>query len=166
MAQQNTNPIMYVTELIIFLVALYFLARTVLVIAGNVKGPVIRTWQYYGPEEPIYQPIPHFLLWFGLFSLILPSIATIHFPMEAVAFLFIVIAYFLFTNPHIARKYPHIFLRYPRWMYELNARTGRYERRRIAFMWLRLPRRLRAVYNSDDHAFAEWADFVILGTFL
>jgi hypothetical protein len=48
---------------------------------------------------------------------------------------------------------------------ELVGRTTRAERRRLAYMWLRLPAKLRLIYNSNDRAFMEWADMVILSTF-
>ena len=38
------------------------------------------------------------------------------------------------------RAHPQIFLAFPRWYAELRERTTREERRRIAYMWLCLPR--------------------------
>jgi hypothetical protein len=64
----------------------------------------------------------------------------------------------------IVAKYHFMFLKLPRWYHELRDRTSRYERRRIAYMWLHLPLRLRITYNSSDRAFSQWADFVIMGT--
>ena len=53
----------------------------------------------------------------------------------------------------------------PGWYADLYPRTTLIERRRIAYMWLRLPRALRHHYNQHDDAFLRWADLVIVGTF-
>ncbi len=61
-------------------------------------------------------------------------------------------------------QYPDIFLSLPHWYVELRERTTREERRRIAYMWLCLPRSTRLHYNGSDRNFQIWADQVILAT--
>jgi hypothetical protein len=75
-------------------------------------------------------------------------------------------AYFSYRYPHLTGQKHGLFLNHPRWLFELGERTSRLERRRIAYMWLRLPLRLRLIYNSNDRAFLEWADMVILSTLM
>ena len=55
-------------------------------------------------------------------------------------------------------------MRYPRWYSELNDRTTREERRRLGYMWLRLPISLKMVYDTNDHAFFQWVDLVLVAT--
>lgn len=141
-----------------------FLARTVLIIAGYLKGPVLQRFERYGPEEFFYQPIPMFLVALSAFLISFNEVLGTGIPIAPLVVLFLLVAYFLWAMPEFSHRYPKILLRYPYWLTELKERTGRYERRRIAYMWLRLPKRLKSVYNSNDRAFQEWADFVILGT--
>lgn len=52
----------------------------------------------------------------------------------------------------------------PRWYDTFLDQTSRYERRRIAYMWLRLPVRTRWIYNASDNFFFQWIDLVILAS--
>jgi hypothetical protein len=53
---------------------------------------------------------------------------------------------------------------YPIWHRKLRDYTSRYERRRIGYLWLRLPPHLRALLNRHDEIFLQWADFVVMGS--
>ena len=154
-----------IIQLIMLTLSGIFLARTVLIIAGYLKGPVLQRFERYGPEEFFYQPIPMFLVALSAFLISFNEVLGMGVPIAPLVVLFLLLAYFLWAAPEVSQRYPKILLRYPYWLTELKERTGRYERRRIAYMWLRLPKRLKSVYNSNDRAFQEWADFVILGTF-
>ncbi|MCI0713358.1 MAG: hypothetical protein L0154_24595 [Chloroflexi bacterium] len=153
-----------IIQLLMLTISGVFLARTVLIIAGYLKGPVLQRFERYGPEEFFYQPIPMFLVALSAFLISFNEVLGTGIPIAPLVVLFLLVAYGLWAMPEFSHRYPKILLRYPYWLTELKERTGRYERRRIAYMWLRLPKRLKSVYNSNDRAFQEWADFVILGT--
>ena len=152
-------------RLIIFVITSVFFIRTVLIISGKLKGPILRQFEHYGPDEFFYQPLPAFLGWFGAFMVALGGLLNATSIFMPISILFWIVATIIWTMPELSTKYPQILLRYPLWLTEIQQRTERYERRRMAYMWLRLSRRLRRTYNSNDTAFREWADFIILGTF-
>ncbi len=150
------------------LLSLIFLMRTVLILSGLLKGPILQTFEKYGDAETVYYPLPSLLLWSGIlvFSLgpwIAPGLRSWS-PVILMGGLLLIAAYFAYTNPKFALQHAGIFLIYPRWYYELRERTSRYERRRLAYMWLALPRGLRLAYNGSDRAFNQWADLVIMAT--
>ena len=154
--------------LIPLLISLGFLLRTAMVLTGLLKGPILETFEKYGDIGNVYYPLPSILLWGGILVLSVTSLiadrASIFLPTMPIGLLLVIASYAAYTNPQIARQYPRIFMSYPRWYFELRERTSRYERRRLAYMWLWLPRRLRLIYNASDHAFNQWADLVILAT--
>lgn len=154
--------------LIPLILSLIFLMRTVLMMAGFLKGPILATFEKYGDAENVYYPLPSLLLWSGMLVLsvgpwIAPGLRS-WVPIVLPSLLLFIGAYAAYTNPDFALQHPDIFLSYPRWYYELRERTSRYERRRIAYMWLTLPPRLRLAYNGSDRAFNQWADLVIMAT--
>jgi hypothetical protein len=159
---------MAMLEFIPLFVSLGFLIRTTLIMVGILKGPILHTFEKYGDTETIYYPLPSLLLWGGVFVVTcafwlaapLGSWAAIAMP----GILLIGGAYYAYTHPEIAQQYPQIFMSYPRWYFELRERTSRYERRRIAYMWLWLPRRMQMAFNGSDQAFNQWADLVIIAT--
>lgn len=144
------------------------LARELLIVAGLLKDPILRAFEKYGDTESIYYPLPGLLLWFGLllFGLgllvgpVLGSVAPLVLPALGLTGA----ALWCYQHPELARRYPDLLMRYPRWYAELRERTSRYERRRLAYLWLTLPRRLRLRYNGSDRAFNHWADLVIMAT--
>ncbi len=155
--------------LIAFIISLIFLIRTVLIITGLLKDPVLRTFEKYGDDENIFNPLNSLLLWTGLLivsisPILANSLVTSMFSVALPGLLMIGGAYFLITNPQFVRQYPNIFFIYPRWYHELRSRTTRSERRRIAYKWLWLPNRLRLAYNGNDRAFSQWADLIIMAT--
>ena len=151
-------------EVTLFITTFVFFMRTILIIGGKLKGPILRHFEYYGPDEFFYQPLPAFLGWFGAFIIALDGLLNVKFLFMPIVILFWIVGFGIWSTPELSMRYPRLLLRYPIWLHEIRQRTGRYERRRIAYMWLRLPRRLRNTYNSNDNAFREWADFIILGT--
>lgn len=154
--------------LIPLLISIAFLLRIGLILIGMLKGPVLQTFEKYGDAENVYYPLPSILLWAGIFILsmtgILADRAGIFLPTVPFGIFLLIAAYLAYTHPELPRHYPRIFMSYPRWYFELRERTSRYERRRLAYMWLWLPRRLRLIYNGSDAAFNQWADLVILAT--
>lgn len=154
--------------LIPVLISIVFLLRTGLILIGLFKGPILQTFEKYGDEETVYYPLPSLLLWIGVLVIsgtaLMAEKTGINLNTGILGILLLLGAYFAYTNPDLARQYPQIFMVYPRWYYELRDRTSRYERRRLAYMWLWLPRRLRLIYNASDRAFNQWADLVIMAT--
>ncbi|HLV34033.1 MAG TPA: hypothetical protein VKY59_02915 [Spirillospora sp.] len=154
--------------LIPLLISIGFLLRIGLILTGLLKGPILQTFEKYGDAENIYYPLPSILLWLGIMTLSLTALiaerAGIVLPTVPVGLLLLAAAYAAYTQQDLARQYPRIFMSYPRWYHDLRDRTSRYERRRLAYMWLSLPPRLRLIYNGSDHAFNQWADLVILAT--
>lgn len=151
-------------------VALYLpitimMIRVILIATGVLKGPVFRTSEKYGDKEAYFQLLPQVLFWGGLwFSATGVAVRLVgnleFFATEIIGTSMILMAIGALVFPDIGLTY----FRLPRWYYELRARTSRYERRRIAYMWRRLPRKLRMTYSSNNRAFEDWADMVILGT--
>lgn len=141
--------------------ALMFL-RTLLVMLGQYKDPVLHSFEQYG-EEPIYSPLLWFILWSVLFAyflsyLLLPS------GLLFVSGLIVGCVSFAFRDVIAGWivDYPQIFRRFPRWYHEFIQHTTREERRRVAYMWLRLPARTRLLYNTHTVFFKQWADLVLM----
>lgn len=154
--------------LLVFFVSLFFLGRSVLIIMGLYKDPVIKTFEHYGPEEKMYLPLIPLLFWSGVFLFTLGTLLSVYtrltFPLIALALISIILSAVGYQNTDLAVRWNYGLFKYPHWLHELRERTTRYERRRIAYMWLTLPKRLRLIYNSADRWFFLWADFVIMGT--
>jgi len=159
---------MEILQFVPLLVSLAFLMRTALIMVGILKGPILQTFEKYGDSETVYYPLPSLLLWGGIF--VVTSGFWLAAPLRSWAvlvvpgLLLIGCAYYAYTHPELVQHYPQIFISYPRWYYELRERTSRYERRRIAYMWLSLPYRMRMAFNGNDRAFNQWADLVIIAT--
>jgi len=150
----------------VFIVAAFFMTRDLLILTGVLKGPVLQKFEKYGDQEDFYYVLPSLIMWIGWFCItssfwlasFLPSVT----PLIFFGGMFLVAA----GGLHYYRDTLHHTLVYfPRWQYDIISRTKRQERRRLAYMWLHLPPRLRLIYNGNHRAFREWADFVILATF-
>lgn len=146
------------------------LLREGLILLGLYKEPILRRFQRYGDTETFHYGLPWFLLWMACFVGLLDwwlgvvwGSAT---GLGLLGVLLLAVAYITYRFPSSTGQQEGVFLGYPRWLSELRPRTTRTERRRIAYMWLRLPSRLRMTYNGNDRAFLEWADMVILSTLL
>jgi hypothetical protein len=152
--------------IIVGLISVFFLARTALVMVGLYKEPIIHVFEQYGPREALYIPVISLFLWGGTFLIsfaawIPPNFG---FACSVVGILMLACAGLAYQNPETVSGIYHRFIHLPRWYHDLRDRTSRYERRRIAYMWLHLPLKLRLTFNSSDYLFNQWADFVILGT--
>lgn len=150
---------------ILFAGITYFMVRIILIVIGVFKGPVLAASHRYGDAERLFEALPQLLLWTGLWSVGAGVMVTVvapnaFFPFQTFGTILLLGALFTRAYPQVGLRY----FRYPRWYFRLLENTSRYERRRIAYMWLKLSPKLRRVYNSNTHAFREWADFVILST--
>lgn len=155
-------------NVLIFFISLIFLTRTILIFTGHLKEPVIALFQKYGEREIPYLPLLPLLAWSGIFLIGLGGWASISLGVTAssagMGIALVLTAFLGYQYIPSVTDFHRRYLRYPRWYYHLLERTTRYERRRIAYMWLRLPWRMRLTYNSDTRLFFLWADFVIMGT--
>ena len=144
------------------------LLRMVLMISGQLKGPVLQYYERYGDEEIYFFPLPNLLMWLGL------TVITGGFVLEIWQIVLVPtvpIGVFLFAMAGVG-YYAQRWVRQsaddlpllPRWANTLFDNTTRHERRRIAYMWLRLPLRTRLLYNANDRAFFGWAELVIVAT--
>ena len=136
--------------------------RSFLIVVGTYKDPVLASFENYG-EEKVFSPMSGLIVWavlFIYFSLFLYYQA---------GFLFII---GLMAGAWLAAmrekydewifRYPGFFRMFPHWYFELVQRTDREERRRIAYLWLRLPLKTRLLYNARSEYFHQWVDLVLL----
>ncbi len=142
-----------------------FMGRAVLIATGLLKGPVLRACRPYRDDVLYFGVLWQLVLGIGLcliFSgLVLSQVMQrIYYPFTVVGFLLVLITLALLRYPSL-----NLYLRYPRWYFDLLERTSRIERRRIAYMWMRLPLKAKIFYNSSDRSFLQWADFIIISTF-
>lgn len=145
--------------------SLILLSRSVMILAGVLKGPVLAAFEKYGDSEVPYSALPELMLWLSTTVLtggflIQEQYGLISTPIRLMGIVFLLGAYLAYRS----RRFNRYYFRYPAWYFELLDRTTRSERRRIAYMWLHLPRKTRLIYSGNDRAFLEWADFVILST--
>jgi hypothetical protein len=154
--------------LLLFFLSVFFLARSLLIFIGLLKGPILDTCAKYGPEDYPYLSLLPLVTWFGVFGLTLGAwlLAAYgaEYPVVCPGILLLLLAGLGYRYYDVLAGWHLRWVKYPRWYAELMERTTRYERRRIAYAWLRLPRRLRLTYNSNTEAFLTWADFVIMST--
>jgi hypothetical protein len=136
--------------------------RSVLIVSGVYKAPLLRSLEPYGTDHH-YSPMVGLALW----SLVLVSMMIwllIGFQVLLALFLFLSIPFGLayqYVEGWVDR-YPHLFLMFPTWYWNLIVSTSRDEQRRLAYMWLRLPLRTQWMYNTHDVLFFQWTDLVLL----
>ncbi|MEQ8675382.1 MAG: hypothetical protein RLP44_10785 [Aggregatilineales bacterium] len=158
-----------VAVLPIFLISGFLLIRLILVMIGMHKAPLLALFEKYGDDENHFYPLPRMMLWLGIFlistQLAFSEIFNLPSFIMAVG-VFLVIIVYMVSNfiPDSVREYLQEFPPFPPWYHDLRARTERDERRRIAYMWLRLPLRTRLLFNSNNRAFFQWADLIIMAT--
>ncbi len=156
-----------------FLIFLFLFSSTILllrsffILAGLWKGPILRSFEKYGDPENIYLPLLHTFIWFMLFIVSLLAVLFGDENATASMFSFLVLFSLILWNIYprlktFADNHPHIFMALPRWYVELRMRTSRDERRRLAYMWLRLPLSMQLHLSTNDHAFFHWADLVLI----
>lgn len=151
-----------------FFVSIFFLVRSLLICIGLLKDPILEACERYGPVEFRYLPLLPVLVWTGMLLITLgawlSAVLRIILPLHVPGLLVLLLAALGYRYYEILADWHYRWLKYPRWFHDLRERTTRYERRRIAYAWHRLPWRLRLAYNSNSEAFQIWADFVIMST--
>lgn len=154
--------------LILTLLSGGYLMVIVLIAAGFYKDPVLRHFERYAEIDDTFHLLPLFLLGVGLFAIfggvLFAETVAPRYPPVILGAIFLLLAYLARDQRGKLGAYPGIFLAFPRWYADLLQRTTREERRRIAYMWLCLPRSMRLHLNGSDRHFMVWADLVILAT--
>ena len=157
-----------VVALILTLISAGYLIVVVLIAAGLYKDPVLRRFERYAELDDTFHLLPLLLLGMGLFAIfggvLFSATVAPRYPPLVLGIIFLVLAYVARDQRAKLNAYPELFLAFPRWYAELRQRTTREERRRIAYMWLCLPRSMRLHLSGSDRHFLVWADLVILAT--
>jgi hypothetical protein len=152
---------MYLFLLLAFL-ALMMTLRAFLIVMGTYKDPVLASFEHYG-EERIFSPLFSLTVWAVVFVYLSLFLYVRAGPLFALG---LIIGAFL-ASMHERMdewryKYDSMFRLFPRWYFELVQRTDREERRRIAYLWLRLPIATRILYNARSEYFHQWVDLVLM----
>jgi hypothetical protein len=144
------------------LILLGLMIRSWLIVLGLYKDPIFNVFERYG-EERLYVPLVSLILWTGAFSLFV-LVTFFGVQMLAIPLFFAALpaAYLYPYFRRFVRRHHDWFMRYPRWYQRLQHMTEREERRRLAYMWLRLPAGTRLIYNASDQYFEQWRDLVLL----
>ncbi len=160
--------------LVVFVISAFFLFRSTLILMGLYKDPILHSFEKYGDDETFYFPLVQFLIWLPIFVLVLgfwlfeakiPASIKSPVSLYCLSLMLMTGGFAGYTRlKQFARRHAEWFLVYPRWYGDLRERTNRLERRRISYMWLYLPWKLRLMYNSNDRAFNLWVDLVLLAT--
>jgi hypothetical protein len=154
--------------LVLTLVSAAFLVALILIAVGLYKDPILHHFERYAEADDNFFLLPLILVASGLFAIFVGVLFTAtlapRFPAFLIGGILLLAAYLSRENRRYMSMYPQIFLSFPRWYAELRERTTREERRRIAYMWLCLPRSMRMHLNGSDRHFLIWADQVILAT--
>ena len=136
--------------------------RSFLIVMGTYKDPVLASFEHYG-EERVFSPFLTLVVWtilFIYFALFLYIQAGVLFTLGLILGAFIAALRERLEEWH--HRYHSAFRIFPRWYFELVQRTDREERRRIAYLWLRLPLQTRLLYNARSEYFHQWVDLVLL----
>ena len=152
---------MFVLLLLAFF-ALMMTLRSFLIVMGTYKDPVLASFEHYG-EEKVFSPIFSLTVWAVIFIYLSLFLYVQAGPLFALGL--IIGAFIASMREHMEEwryKYDSMFRVFPRWYFELVQRTDREERRRIAYLWLRLPLATRLLYNARSEYFHHWVDLVLM----
>lgn len=144
------------------IMALLMTLRAFLVVIGTYKDPVLASFEHYG-EEQIFSPIYSLTIWAAVFLYLSLFLYFQEGLVIAVGIIIVVpIVSFRDKWQDLLDRYPTLFRMFPHWYFELAQRTDREERRRIAYLWLRLPLATRLLYNANSRYFHLWVDLVLM----
>src|SRR5262249_47742862 len=149
---------------LLFAVAL--MGRSFLILFGRIKEPVLRSFEHYGEElhySPVFQLILRTLAVIVCIEMLVSAIRRISPFIPGLTILaLLVLMYIDFSTPAIKVLQRLLWLLpvFPLWYRDVLSRTSRYERRRIGYLWYRLPAKTRSAFNLSDELFIEWVDFV------
>jgi len=152
----------------LILIGTFQLIRTLLVLSGRLKGPLLHIFEAYTDKTQEYNALRTLALWMSVFIIGIMVTLSDYMSLPIASFIPLVLALSIMAlaqdqSPFIRQHLPFLMPE-PHWYTDLHSRTTLMERRRIAYMWLRLPRRTRILFNHHDAAFGIWVDLVIMGT--
>ncbi len=154
--------------LFLTLLSAAYLISLILIAVGLYKDPILHHFERYAEADDAFYLLPRLLLASGLFALaggfLFTATLAPRFPAFLIGGILLLLAYVAREYRRYMLAYSQIFLSFPHWYAELRERTTREERRRIAYMWLCLPRPMRSHLSGSDRHFLVWADQVILAT--
>ncbi len=161
---------MILLTLFLTIVSAGYLVRIILIGLGLYKDPILHHFERYAEFDDSFHLLPELLVGMGLFALfggfLFSAAVAPRFPPMLLGLIFLLAAYVARERRSDLNAYPQIFLAFPRWYVDLRERTTREERRRLAYMWLCLPRKMRLHLDGSDHHFQLWADQVIIATIM
>lgn len=147
--------------------ALVMLLRVGMMMTGRYKSPLLAQFEKYGGDELRFNPYPALVGWSGLALMSGYEsgrrIIAVPEAMPQLGLLLSITGLALYIQPAL-RAWLAALAPRPPWYRHLMDMTTRIERRRLAYMWLRLPRRTRLRYNVNDRAFFQWAELIIMAT--
>ena len=137
--------------------------RAIFVMSGMYKDPVLASFEHFGEEEPVFSPVFNIFVWGASVVYLL---LFLYFPAGMLITIGVIIAVpiysFRYEVTQFVKNQQSPSRMFPLWYGDLVDRTTRQERRRIAYMWLRLPARTRIIYNTSTPYFMHWVDQVLL----
>jgi hypothetical protein len=152
----------------LFLISLFAIVRIGLIITGMLKGPVLEAYEVYGEEEPFYYPWAWLVFWIAWIviwgGVIVNRDLGKNTITNYIGLFLLFISWLIYLSKEYVRKNFTFLPPIPFWYAKLCENTTRYERRRIAYMWLRLPLRTRLLYSASDHFFFLWVDLVVMAS--
>jgi hypothetical protein len=146
----------------VFLVVMYHTARAFLMVLGFYKDPILASFEHFG-EERVYSPLYRLIAWsiallyLSLFLYVQAGVLVV-----GSAILLIPLISLRESLRRVLYGNSRLYHAFPIWYRHLIERTTRTERRRIAYLWLRLPPRTRMHYNISQPAFHHWLDMVLV----
>lgn len=144
------------------LIVLLCLLRSVLIVMGFYKDPILRSFEEYGSDR-LYSPLLGLGFWlfisFLMFLFLVLNPGNI---LMVCIFLLIPAVWVHQRIDEFVQNHRTFFSMYPHWYRHVLRTTSREEQQRIAYMWLRLPWRTRILYNTHDAFFHQWTDLVLL----
>ncbi len=147
---------------IVALFVLFRAGRAFLICLGVYKDPVFASFEHYGRERP-YSPLYRLITWsaillyLGLYLYVHAGVLLV-----AAAVMLVPLVSVRDSLQRALYKNPRWYRAFPVWYQELSARTTRNERRRIAYLWLRLPTGTQMRYSVSPPAFHHWLEMVLV----
>lgn len=160
---------------LLFAIAAVFSAgvtvRLILLVLGRRKGPLLQKLERYGELEPFY-PLWELVYWILLLCSTSVMALTMY-PRDSVRWQHLLLLGLILLLVALEYNRPARFVALlqrlpmlPLWYARLLRIASRAERRRVAYMWLHLPLRVRAAYDASDALFFNWADLVVMSAVL
>lgn len=148
--------------ILMIVVCVVMTLRAFLIVVGMYKDPILASFEHYG-DERVFSPTLTLLIWTG-FSVYLFTFLILEPGLVLFTGALALVAGFSFRESiaRFVKRRQQLSRSLPVWYAQLVERTDRHERRRIAYLWLRLPARTRLLYNAHNGLFHHWMEQVLL----